>query len=201
MFGGEDSGSDGLGNSYPALWRPELSKVDEKRICEECFIPKTVKLRFDDEKLGVIIQSDAHEVCLYETMFHAGFRLPFSRVIRELLSHLNLAPNQIVPNTWRVFSACTVLWPLVLGMGNFVTYQNSSGYTESKKIQKLRVYTTFSLGEEDSSRWMKSIRVTMVGRVSISLPQASGSSITLKRRKVQEFLGKLPSPLLTLLRN
>jgi hypothetical protein len=123
MSRGEDSGSDGLGNSYPTLWRPELIKADERRIRVDYFIPKSVKIRFDDEKISAIVCSDAHEVCLYETTFHASYRLPFPRVVRQLLSHLNLASHQIVPNAWRVFYTCIILWPMVLGKGNFLPYR------------------------------------------------------------------------------
>jgi hypothetical protein len=67
MSGGEDSGSDGLGdNTYPSLWWPELTKADERQIKMEFFIPRSVKLHFDDERKGAIVHVDAHEVCPYE---------------------------------------------------------------------------------------------------------------------------------------
>jgi hypothetical protein len=49
MPGDKELGSDGMGNTYPALWWPELTKADERRIKIDCYIPKSVKLRFDDE--------------------------------------------------------------------------------------------------------------------------------------------------------
>jgi hypothetical protein len=134
MSGGEDLGLNGLGNSYPALWCPELTKANKRRIRADYFILKSVKLRFDNEKVGATVRSDAHKVCLYETMFCAGFRLPYSRVVQELLSHLHQAPHQIVPNAWRVFYTCTVLWPMVLGKGNFLTYREFLWMYESRKI-------------------------------------------------------------------
>jgi hypothetical protein len=117
MSRGEDLGSNGLGNSYPALWRAELTKANERRIKADYFILKSVKLRFDNEKVGAIVRSDSHKVCMYETMLRAGFRLPYSRVVQGLLSHLHQALHQIVPNACRVFYACIVLWPMVLGKG------------------------------------------------------------------------------------
>lgn len=63
----------------------------------------------------MVVRTKENEVCLYEPMFRAGLKLPFPRVVRELLSYLNLALDQIVPNTWRVFFACIVLWPKILG--------------------------------------------------------------------------------------
>jgi hypothetical protein len=122
MSVGEESSSDGLGdNTYPALWRPELRKADERRIRQEFSIPRLVKLCFDDEKKGAIVHTNAHEVCLYETMFRAGFRLPFLRVVRELLSNVNLAPHQIMPNAWRVIYVCSQLWLIAFGPRNFLS--------------------------------------------------------------------------------
>jgi hypothetical protein len=73
--GGEDS--DGLGDAHPATWESRLSRADERRIRQECFIPPFVKVRFAERGAGAIVRSDRHEVCVYETMFRAGFRLPF----------------------------------------------------------------------------------------------------------------------------
>jgi hypothetical protein len=35
--------------------------------------------------MGAIVDHNHHEVCLYEKMFKAGFWLPFSMVVRELI--------------------------------------------------------------------------------------------------------------------
>ena len=73
--------SDGLGDAHPALWESKLSKAEEHRIRSECFIPKFIKIRFDEEKSDAVVRSECHEVCVYETMFRAGFRLPFLPLI------------------------------------------------------------------------------------------------------------------------
>ena len=83
--------SDGLGDSHPALWESKLSAMDEPRVRAECHIPYYMKIHFDTENSGAVVRSDTHEVCLYEEMFKAGFRLPFIPVVRELLGFLNLA--------------------------------------------------------------------------------------------------------------
>jgi hypothetical protein len=111
----DDNDSDGLDDAHPALWEAKLSRADEHRIKAKCFIPRFVKIRFDEEKKGAIVRSDYHEVCVYEAMFRVGFRLPFLSMVRELLNYLNLAPHQLVPNAWRYLHTCTVLWPLALG--------------------------------------------------------------------------------------
>ena len=105
--------SDGLGEAHPALWESKLSRANECRVRSKCFIPKFIKIWFD-EKSGAVVRSDCHEVYMYETMFKAGFRLPFLPVVWEFLGYLDLAPHQIALNAWRVFHSCMVLWPLAL---------------------------------------------------------------------------------------
>jgi hypothetical protein len=111
--GNEDS--DGLGDAHPAMWESKLSKADERRIRKECFIPPFVKIRFAERGSGDIVRSDHHEVCVYETMFRTGFRLPFLPMVRELLNYLDLSPHQVAPNAWRFLFGCMVLCPLTLG--------------------------------------------------------------------------------------
>jgi hypothetical protein len=113
--------SDGLGDAHPALWEAKLTKADEPWIRLECYVPKFVKIRFDTEKKGIVVRSDCHKVYMYETMFRVGFRLPFLPMVRELLDYLDLALHQLVPNAWRVFHACMVLWPLALGKEHQLT--------------------------------------------------------------------------------
>jgi hypothetical protein len=55
---------------------------------------------------------------VYEDMFEIGFRLPFPKIVRELLHYLQIAPHQLAPNAWRTFFACIILWPKVLGEGH-----------------------------------------------------------------------------------
>ena len=64
---------DGLGDSHLALWESKLTTTDEGCIRVECYILRYTKIHFDNEKLGAVVCSDYHEVCLFETMFKAGF--------------------------------------------------------------------------------------------------------------------------------
>jgi hypothetical protein len=88
--------SDGLGDAHPALWEAHLTNVDEGQIRAECFIPKFIKIRFDMAKSGVVVRSNTHEICLYEAMFKAGFRLPFIPIVRELLGFLDFGTTSVV---------------------------------------------------------------------------------------------------------
>ena len=65
--------SNRLGNSHPALWESKLTAANKGRIKGECYILCYMKIRFDSEKSGTVVRSDSHEVCLYKTMFKAGF--------------------------------------------------------------------------------------------------------------------------------
>jgi hypothetical protein len=112
---------DGLGDAHPALWEARLSKADEHQIRTECYIPKFIKIRFDEERKDDIVRSDCHEVYVYEVMFRAGFRLPFLPMVWELLNYLDLATHQLAPNAWRVLHTCMVLWPLALGKEHQLT--------------------------------------------------------------------------------
>ena len=42
------------------------------------------------------------EVCFYEAAFLCGIRFPVHPFIMELLNHLNIAPGQLMPNSWRI---------------------------------------------------------------------------------------------------
>lgn len=90
-------------------------RVDEHRVRLDCYITKDVTLHFDSEQTSVVVRTDEDVVYLYEAMFQASLTLLFLRVFRELLSYLNMAPHQIVPNAPRVFFACVAIWPKVIG--------------------------------------------------------------------------------------
>jgi hypothetical protein len=150
--------SDGLGETHPAFWASHLSASDERRIRKECHIPSFIKLRFDENQSGAVARSDVHEVCVYEHMFKAGLRLPFIPIIRELLGFLDLSPHQLLPNAWRTFIACVILWPLALGPNHTLTIkeflhiyrlqknpQSSSAYNfQTKRGKFIQIDSQFS---------------------------------------------------------
>ncbi|XP_050260106.1 uncharacterized protein LOC126705254 [Quercus robur] len=53
------------------------------------------------------------EVCFYEAAFSCGLRFPVHPFIMELLYHFNLAPGQIMPNSWRIVISCMVIWTTI----------------------------------------------------------------------------------------
>lgn len=51
----------------------------------------------------------------------AGLRFLIPLFIRQLLTHLCLAPSQVMPNGWRIFIAYLVLWPACSGSQSHLT--------------------------------------------------------------------------------
>lgn len=50
------------------------------------------------------------DICIYKCMFLARVRLPFSLIIREMLSFWGVASGQLMPNGCRYFLAMLLLW-------------------------------------------------------------------------------------------
>ncbi|KAK4838711.1 hypothetical protein QYF36_015845 [Acer negundo] len=47
--------------------------------------------------------------CLYEYTFHLGFRFPIPQLVRRMLVYYELAPGQLMPNTWRIMLGLGIL--------------------------------------------------------------------------------------------
>jgi hypothetical protein len=109
--------TDLMDTSYPGSWTIDIIGADKPQLCKPYSIPSSVKLGFDTKDIGTAVREDKHEVCVYEDTFEAGFRFPFSRVVREMLHYLRIAPHQLAPNAWWTFFACVILWPKVLEEG------------------------------------------------------------------------------------
>ena len=50
------------------------------------------------------------EVCFYEAAFLSGLRFLVHPFIIELLGHCNIAPRQLMPNSWRIVISCMGIW-------------------------------------------------------------------------------------------
>ena len=46
----------------------------------------------------------------YEATFSYGLRFPIYSFIMKLLSALNVAPRQLIPNAWRTIIGCMSIW-------------------------------------------------------------------------------------------
>ena len=50
------------------------------------------------------------EVYFYKAAFLCGLRFPFHPFIMELLAHFDIAPKQLMPNSWRIVVSCMEIW-------------------------------------------------------------------------------------------
>lgn len=46
---------------------------------------------------------------MYELAFKDGMRLPILKLVRDVLDHYEVAPSQLIPNTWRILMALECL--------------------------------------------------------------------------------------------
>ena len=81
--------------------------------------PKETRTRLP--KKGEKAYTFAHrEVCFYEVAFSCDLRFPVHPFIMELLHYLNLAPGQLMPNSWRIVISCMVIWTTIAD-GDMIT--------------------------------------------------------------------------------
>ncbi|KAM4109597.1 hypothetical protein ACJW30_03G131800 [Castanea mollissima] len=50
------------------------------------------------------------EVCFYEAAFLSGLRFPVHPFIMELLGRFDIAPGQLMSNSWRIVISCMEIW-------------------------------------------------------------------------------------------
>lgn len=73
-------------------------------------IPPIVRMFYQALEARLI---DGGDITLFERMFLAGLRLPFSEIARDFVLFLMVAPSQIMPNAWRYLFASYIFWRLV----------------------------------------------------------------------------------------
>ncbi|KAK9990529.1 hypothetical protein SO802_025514 [Lithocarpus litseifolius] len=121
--------------SKPAPYRPSVptSPRPFHALQEECSLNKDILFRFRDRfqfpeetrarlpRKGEKSYAFAHrEVYFYEAAFLCGLRFFVHPIIMELLHHLNIAPGQLMPNSWRIFISCMVIWTIIAD-GDMIT--------------------------------------------------------------------------------
>ena len=74
------------------------------------------------------------EVCFYEATFTCGLRLPVHPFIMEVLGHFGIAPEQLMPNSWRIAVNYMEIWLAANGdmikVGELVHLYNLKGSKE-----------------------------------------------------------------------
>ena len=125
--GGEGTGVD-TATSAPFSSQPPAPAVARPfhALKEKCSLKIEVFSKFKDRfqfpegtrarlpRKGEKACAFAHrEVCFYVAAFSCGIRFPVHPFIMELLHYLNLAPGQLMPNSWRIVISCMVIWTTI----------------------------------------------------------------------------------------
>ena len=97
--------------------------------------------------------SFAHgKVSFYEAAFSYGLRFPVHPFIQHLLSNLNIAPGQLLPNAWRTVISCMAIWFMVHD-GEMITLNE---FLFLYKLKPSTYYRYFEL-----SPWDKQTKVVL----------------------------------------
>ena len=86
-----------------------LRGKDKGRIKSRFQFPSSVRVRIPSGDDRACCSYD-DEVCFYKANFVSDLRFPIHPFLRELFSHLSLAPTQLVPNSWRIVICYMVVW-------------------------------------------------------------------------------------------
>ena len=115
-------------SSVPSSSHPFISNTSQPfhTLKEECSLKRDTFRRFKDkfqfpdetrvhlprkgEKSCAFAQG---EVYFYEAAFLCRLRFPVHPFIMELLHYLNIAPGQLMSNSWRIVISCMVIWTII----------------------------------------------------------------------------------------
>ena len=126
-IGGEGTGVD-TSTSTPSSSQPSVPVVVRSfhALKEKCSLKIEVFSKFKDRfqfpegtRARLPMKDEkactfAHgEVCFYEAGFSCGLRFPVHPFIMKLLHYLNLAPGQLMPNSWRIVISYMVIWTTI----------------------------------------------------------------------------------------
>ena len=124
-IGGEGTRVDTT-TSAPSSFQPSVPAVVRSfhALKEKCSLKIEVFSKFNDRfqfPRAPLPRKDekacafAHEeFCFYEAAFSCGLRFLVHPFIMKLLHHLNLAPGQLMPNSWRIVISCMVIWTTIV---------------------------------------------------------------------------------------
>ena len=90
------------------------------------------------------------EVCFYEAAFLFRLRFPVHPFIMELLSHFNISPEQLMPNSWRIMISCMEIW-LATTNGDMVKVNE---FTYLYRLKESKKYGYYELVP-----WMREARI------------------------------------------
>ena len=111
----------------------------------------SLDLRIDSSsprRLGFVSLREVRNPVLLPTGRFASMRLPscvalgspsIHPFIMELLHHLNIAPRQLMPNSWRIIISCMVIWTIIAD-GDMITLNELVHLYRLKKSKEFGYY-------------------------------------------------------------
>ncbi|XP_028059423.1 uncharacterized protein LOC114263132 [Camellia sinensis] len=105
----------------------ELEKVRRKYQ-----IPAEIELKLPTSKERA---SNARpmEFTLYEEALRGGLRLSLLQIVVDVLKQLEVAPGQLMPNTWKILLACVISWSQAAGGAAMTVEEIFSCYKASSQ--------------------------------------------------------------------
>jgi len=100
--------------------------------------PERVQIRLP-RKEEQVCHFSLGEVCFYEAAFQSGLRFPVHPFIMELLKHFNIAPGQLMPNSWRIVVSCVEIW-LESTKGDMIRLDEFAYLYHLKESKEYRYY-------------------------------------------------------------
>ena len=140
--------------SVPSSSHPFVSDMFQPfhALKEECSLKRDTfrtfrdRFQFPDEtrvclpRKGEKSYTFAHgEVCFCEATFLCGLRFPIYPFIMELLHYLNIAPGQLMPNSWRIIISCMVIW-MIIANEDMITLNEFVYLYHMKESKEFRYY-------------------------------------------------------------
>lgn len=129
-----------ISQAKPDHWHTKANKstvtvVELEGMREKYQVPAEIELLLSTSTER---PSDARpgEFALYEEALKGGLRLPLPQVVVDVLNRLEVAPGQLMPNTWKIVLACASAWPkanegAAITVDEFFAYYKASGQQET----------------------------------------------------------------------
>ena len=155
---------------------------------EECSIKKDTFIRFRDrfqfpKEIRVCLPRKGEKSCVfahgelyfYDAAFLCGLRFPIYLFIMELLHYLNIAPGQLMPNSWRIVISCMVIWTIIADR-DMITLNEIIHLYRLKESKEFDYYEL--LGIEGLGLSSTYLYLFVIGNLGISLCWVMVRSVT-----------------------
>ena len=149
----------------PSSSQPSISKTPSSfhTLKEECSLSEETlsrfrdRLQFPDETRVRLPRLDeesyafAHgEEFFYEAAFLCGLRFLVHPFIMELLHYLNIAPRQLMPNSWRIVISCMEIWTIVTNRDMI----RLDKFVHLYRLKELKEFRHYELVPCDRKSWL-----------------------------------------------